>query len=472
MNTATEHYIPEILMSRPLQVVIVGAGIGGKTTSKDLDLPLPSSPPLDYSEADIVAFSGVSAAVATAIAGITPKPAITVLEASRELGEIGAGIQVSPNLTRILTEFGLEAKLAQHGTLPLFVRQIRWENGAELTRFGLNEHDRFENAFGSKYYYIHRADLLDMLVGRARELGVTILTNHDVVRYEHAVDDANSLPPEKVVCKNGLEFHADVVVAADGAKSRLCEFVLGQRVPAIPTGDSVYRALLPSDQLDEDILESLQLDKGSVIWLGPQSHVVGYFVRGGSFYNIVAVEPDDQTDEETWKLPGDPERLRTYFERWDPRLRRMLAKVDVSYIWNLRDRPMLDRWLHPEGNMVLLGDSAHPMLPYVGQGAASAVEDAAALSESLKYAVEHGVALRTVLDVYQEVRRPHTHAMREAARKNRGYFQMADGKPYIRVLCSTFLDVSLFAHTSQVPNRRLVMQHWLLNQLLGRRPTN
>lgn len=350
-----------------------------------------------------------------------------MLEAAKELGEIGAGIQVAPNLTRILSDFGLADELAKHGTAPLTVRQVRWENGAELTKFRLNEGHRMEREFGHKYLYIHRVDLQGMLVERARQLGVQIIVNCEVVDYFHE-DFPNDNCQETVVTSDGRTFRGDVIIAADGIKSRLCKFVIGKEVRPVPTGDSAYRALLTREQLSDPEFDSLRFQDGSVVWLGPGSHVVGYFVRGGEAYNMVILVPDDEITEESWKLKGDPNKLRKSFKGWDPRLRKLLDMFDVSYIWKLCDRPRLDTWLHPEGNLVLLGDAAHPMLPYIGRGAASAIEDAVALGDCLQYATDHDCGLRPVLEVYQELRRPRTDSMRDTGQKNRDYFHMPDGK--------------------------------------------
>ena len=351
---------------------------------------------------------------------------VTVLEAASQLGEIGAGIQVTPNFTRLLYSWGLQEPLEKHGVRAPYVRQVRWKNGKELTRFSLNLNNRMRNVFGVDYFHVHRADLHRMLLDRARELGVQIETGRTVELYQHA--PMSGLKPEKIVCKDGTVFYGDVVVAADGAKSTLCQHVLGQRVPASPTGDSAYRALLSREQIMDPIFEDLELHKGSVVWLGPGRHVVGYPVRGGSSYNLVILVPTDldSAGEESWKLKGDMVKLREQFEGWDYRLCKLLDMVEDSYVWNLYDRPVLDRWLHPQGNLVLLGDSAHPMLPYVAQGAASAAEDGAALAECLS-ALSEQRDIRSVLEVYENIRKPRTSEMREAGRKNQRYFHVPDG---------------------------------------------
>jgi len=383
-------------MSQHLDIVVVGAGLGGLAAA--VAILSSTSPEGSYS--------------------------VTVLEAASELGEIGAGIQVTPNFTRLLHRWGLAEPLEQWGVRPQRMRQLRWQDSKELSRREANEYGNMEKRYGVLYYQIHRADLHAMLLARAKELGAQIHTRSVVEVYECGTKEHR----DAVTTADGRRFEADLIVAADGCKSLLANIVLGEKRPATPTGDSAYRALLTREQISDPDFADLELDKGSCVWMGPDSHVVGYLVRGGKNYNLVIIVPDSEAEikEESWKLPGDMQRLRKFFENWDWRLRKMLGMIESSFIWNLRDRPALERWLHPEGNLVLLGDSAHPMLPYVAQGASSAAEDAGALAECLTFINEKNT-LRDVLEVYQNVRTPRALGMRNAARSNREFFQMPDG---------------------------------------------
>lgn len=382
-------------MAQHLDIIIVGAGLGG-----------------------------LAAAVATLTsASLELSYSVTVLKAASGLGEIGAGIQLTPNFTRLLHRWGLAEPLAKWGVKPLQHRQLRWQNAKELTRIPTNEDDRMTKNYGCPYYHIHRADLHAMLLARAKELGAHIQINSSVKKYECRTGERR----DAVITTDGQRFEADLIIAADGAKSGLATYVLGERRPAIPTGDSAYRGLLTREQILHLDLADLELDKGSIIGCGPNSHVVGYLVRGGRSYNLVIIVPDTETNEESWKLRGDMQKLKKHFENWDWRLQKMLSMIPSTIIWNLRDRAALGRWLHPDGNLVLLGDSAHPMLPYIAQGASSAAEDAGALAECLTF-VDDQTTLRDVLDVYQKLRIPRALGMRNAARKNREYFHMPDGE--------------------------------------------
>jgi salicylate hydroxylase len=159
--------------------------------------------------------------------------------------------------------------------------------------------------------------------------------------------------------------------------------------------------------------------------MGPERHIVGYYVCGGSMYNLVILVPDED-GVESWKTPGDMVKLREQSKDWDPRVRKILSMVSESLIWRLRDRQALEGWLNPERNLVLLGDAAHPMLPYIAQGASSAIEDAVALATCLDF-VDGKKGIRDVLKVYEELRILRTLRMRDSARANEEYFHFPDG---------------------------------------------
>lgn len=368
---------------------------------------------------------GLAAAVSILVFASSSTPSVTILEAATQFSEIGAGIQVAPNFTRLLYKLGLGSSVEKYGVIPRCSRQLRWADGSELTRTAMNEGDRFRLAFGHRYYYLHRADLHAMLLERARELGARVLSGKEVTEYRPSLTGTGK---DTIICRDGTQFEADLVIAADGVRSKMCEAVVGQGIRATPTGDSAYRALLTAEQVKQSKFEDLHLEDGALVWLGPDKHVVGYFVRDMQYYNLVILVPEDEPNEESWKLPGDLGKLQSHFKDWDESLRKLIDLVDSSFLWSLRDRDMLDTWLHPTGNMVLLGDSAHPMLPYVGQGAASAVEDAVVLADCLDFSTQRNLPLRSVLRVYEQVRRPRTQNMREAGKKNRDYFHMPDGE--------------------------------------------
>jgi salicylate hydroxylase len=367
---------------------------------------------------------GLAAAVSLSLSGHR----VTVFESSTDIGEIGAGIQVTPNFTRQLSRWGLGARMAECAVAPDRMRQMRWEDSKLLTWFPVNENQTMERTFGERYYHIHRADLHCMLAERAKELGVVVKVSKRVLGYkfDERNREGDDVRKKEVLIMEGDEVRCDLVVAADGNRSTLNEFVNGEKVKSIPTGDSAYRALLTAEQVADPAFDEWELGKGGISWIGPGRHIVGYYVRKRQFYNLVVLVPDEE-GEESWKMPGNVESLRKQFMDWDPRIQRILSMVKESYVWKLRDRPALKTWLHPQGNLVLVGDSAHPMLPYIGQGASSAVEDAAALAACLKH-VSNARSVRECLTVYESMRLPRTRWMRNASRRNRDYFHMPDGE--------------------------------------------
>ncbi|KAI9658911.1 MAG: hypothetical protein M1821_001871 [Bathelium mastoideum] len=370
-------------MSEKRKIIVVGAGIGGK----------------------------LYAVLSTAV---------TVYERDAEVSEIGAGIQVTPNFARILGRWGLAERLDQVAVKPGWLRQRRWQNGDILSQGQVNADNHMLKLHGVPYYHIHRADLQALLLVRSKELGVTCKTSAHVVGYAH--DNGE----EKVVFVDGSSAKADLVIAADGLRSSLAKEVLGHEVPNESIGDSAYRGLIPREQMQEPELKTLNLEYNTDVWMGPNSHAVTYYVRDGELFNFVVALPDDP-GEESWKAPGDMEKLRKHFEGWDPRIRTIVSKIKQSYVWKLRDRPALERWVHPIGKLVLLGDAAHAMLPYVAQGASSSVEDAAALAECLDFVKPGTRDFRAVLEAYEKIRKPRALHMKNSARSNRIQFHMPDG---------------------------------------------
>ncbi|KAL9094467.1 MAG: hypothetical protein Q9165_003317 [Trypethelium subeluteriae] len=374
-------------MIEKLEVFVIGTGIGG---------------------------------LAAAVGLSTKGHEVTVYERDSEVSEIGAGIQVTPNFTRILRRWGLGKRLHERGVNTLSSRLRRWEDGKVLSEYALNANGYMEKTYGDPYYHIHRADLQAILLEKAKELGVTCKTSTHIVDYVHQGGK------ERVIFADGTSSTADLVVAADGNRSILAKHVLGHDVPSAAVGDSAYRGLIPREQMQDPLLQDLDLEYNQDVWLGPHSHTVTYYVRSGEMFNFIVALPDEP-GEESWKAPGDINKLRKHFESWDPRIRAIASKINQSYIWKLRDRPALERWVHPHGNLVLLGDAAHPMLPYVAQGASSAVEDAAVLAECLSYAKAGIRDIQTVLQAYEKIRKPRALQMKNAARSNRAQFHMPDG---------------------------------------------
>jgi salicylate hydroxylase len=357
----------------PTSVAIVGGGIGG-----------------------------MAAAVSLLQAGFD----VHVYERAATVSEVGAGIQVSPNASRVLHRLGLADDLARMGVRPLAWHQRRWDDGRTLLRADLG--DAVIEAFGFPHYQMHRADLLGTLVGALppERLHVghlfTGLTDHGD-RVEASFD-------------NGTTIEVDLLVGADGIHSAVRGVLFGPQDPVF-TGCAAYRGLVPAERLAH-----LDLEVTAQIWMGPEAHFVHYYVADRRLVNFVAIIEQDSWTRESWTDPGDPADAIAAFEGWHPQLHEILGAVDETFIWALFDRPPLERW--SQGRVTLLGDACHPMLPFMAQGAAQALEDGAALTACLAREPDVEAAVQR----YEQLRLPRASRIQALSTENKTRFHLPDGE--------------------------------------------
>lgn len=211
-----------------------------------------------------------------------------------------------------------------------------------------------------------------------------------------------------------------------GVKSLARPLLTGQ--PDIPrdTGDVAYRILIPGkDLLADSDLADLITDPGTTSWCGPDAHIVGYPIRDGELYNIVVCATSQgETTDEVWVVKGDNHELCQRFSQWEPRVQKLCALTRDFMKWRLCDLPILSTWVHPSGKACLLGDSCHPMLPYLAQGAAQAAEDAAALRQCLAQNEDMHAALKQ----YEAVRRPRASRVQAKTREHQYILHIPDGE--------------------------------------------
>ena len=232
----------------------------------------------------------------------------------------------------------------------------------------------------------------------ALELGVKVILDKEV-------DTISGTPPQ-VAVKSGEVYECDLVVGADGLWSVCRESLLGRKDPPTPTGDLAYRLVLNLDQVADAEIRDLITKPACRLWIGPQCHVVGYSIKSATQYNMVLLVPDDLPPNVARQV-GDVNEMRAFFKGWDPLLTKLLNQVDSVLKWKLMHHAEMDTWMNKEGNFVLMGDSCHPMLPYLGQGAASALED--------------GASLGTILGAVREPSQiPHAIKLWQDLRKSRG----------------------------------------------------
>jgi salicylate hydroxylase len=345
---------------------------------------------------------GLSAALHLLRAGLD----VHVYEQAPAITEIGAGIQISPNASRLLIRLGLRPALDAAGVFPQAVHQRRWDDGRTLQRAPLGQ--PVEATFGAPYYHFHRADLANLLAAAlpAERLHV----RHQLVDLEEK--------GERVVARfeNGAAVESDVLVGADGIHSRVRHVIFGPEKARF-TGCVAWRGLVPAEKVAH-----LDIEVASHNWMGPDGHVVHYWVSAGRFMNVVCVTEHGTWTSDSWTDKGVVAEAQARYEGWHPTVRGLIASFPETYIWALHDRLPLPRW--SDGRVTLLGDACHPMLPFMAQGAAQSIEDGAALA-ALLAALPDNVS--ATLRRYEEIRKPRATRLQEASANNRTRFHLPDG---------------------------------------------
>ncbi|WP_397541483.1 FAD-dependent monooxygenase [Roseovarius salis] len=313
---------------------------------------------------------------------------VTLLEQADAIREVGAGLQVSPNGFRVIEALGLAEGVRARAVRAEAVRLVDYR-GADVARLDLG------SLASRDYWFVHRADLVDTLAAGAREAGVRVRLLQHVERVEPGT-------PARLKLAHGAELQADLVVGADGLHSVARAALNGMSAPFF-TGQVAWRAVVPNTS-----------GRGpeAQVHMGPHRHVVSYPLRDGAALNIVAVQERAAWQEESWSQQDDPGNLRAAFADFCPDVRDMLARVETVHLWGLFRHPVAPSWHGP--GMVLVGDAAHPTLPFMAQGASLALEDAWVLGDAL--CGEGSLASR--LADYQLRRRERARRVVEAAGDN------------------------------------------------------
>jgi salicylate hydroxylase len=346
---------------------------------------------------------GLTAALALARVGVS----VRVYEQAPALREVGAGIQLAPNATRLLHRLGLAAPLARVAVRPAQTVVRRWDDGRTLWSQPLA--DTVEARFGAPYYHLYRPDLLAVLA-EALPAGVLRLGRRLVALEEQADGVALGFA-------EGESARADVVVGADGIHSTVRAALLGSESPRF-SGSTAYRGLVPVERLAH-----LDLPRQGYSWLGPDRHFVHYYVAAGRLMNFVAVCPAGDWRVESWSARGRVEDARAEFAGFHPLVGEIIGAVDETFRWALYDRAPLAAW--SRGRVTLLGDAAHAMLPFLAQGACQAIEDAAALATLLAGVDRAAVAQR--LARYEALRKPRATRIQQGSYENATLYHLPDG---------------------------------------------
>lgn len=337
----------------------------------------------------ILTAGGGIAGLATAIALANGGRDVLVLEQAAAFEEVGAGIQMGPNGRRALEALGAWEALAEKVVYPQAIRIRKAASGKELARVPLG--DAFRERFGTAYQVVHRADLLNALLAVARETGrVELRTGARVERFDFTGRGVMAW------LADGAFVNGSLLIGADGIRSAVREQVVGDGPPRL-SGHVLYRALVEADQVPD------MVDTSSVnLWLHRGGHVVHYPVSGGKHFNIVAAV-DEAWEDEGWSTPSDGEILTHTFAKVADELAAVLALPEGRWLrWAAADREPVEGW--SQGRATLIGDAAHPTLPYLASGAVMALEDAVVLGRALDREKDAAAAFRA----HERARQPRT----------------------------------------------------------------
>jgi salicylate hydroxylase len=347
-------------MPSPHKIIIIGGGIGG-----------------------------LACALALLRRGID----VQVYEAAPELREVGAGVQLGANGTRVLHALGLKAALETVEVQPSGRQARLWNTGQTWTIFDLGA--IAQERYGSTHIVMHRGDLQALLADAIRrEKPDAIVLGK---RFAGLTQDGSGV---ELAFQDGGSLRASLVVGADGIRSRVRESLFGKDAPEF-VGIVAWRGLVPMDALPPQIART-----ATVNWLGPNGHALHYPVRRGELMNIVAFAERSDWQVESWTERGTHEELANDFRGWHADLHEVLKRIVEPYKWALMMRPPLERW--SVGRVTLIGDACHPTLPFLGQGAVMALEDAYVLAGCIaKHAGDPAAAFAR----YEDARRERTAAI-------------------------------------------------------------
>lgn len=353
---------------------------------------------------------------------------ITVYEREGEPQGLGAGVQLSPNATRVLAALGLKAALADVAFYPQAVHFRGYRTSYLIAMRPLGQFS--EGRYGAPYYHVHRGDLQQLLLQAAQQRDIDVCTGRTC---RGAGQDGNG---PWLDFDDGPARH-DVVIGCDGIRSAVRDSLFENTAPRF-TGHIAWRGMVRREDLPEDLIPPT-----ATVWLGPHRHFVHYCVRRGELVNFVGVVdtgsggqngagapstiPPPQGDAEPWRERGDPADLAADFAGWHPMVGTLIGAATEVYRWALYDHDPLPGW--QRGAITLLGDACHPMLPYLAQGACMAIEDAWVLSRMLERWEDQPA---NGLAEYERYRRPRTARVQLRSRAQGREFHLHERWPVLR----------------------------------------
>ena len=332
---------------------------------------------------------------------------VTVYEQAEKLTEVGAGLVLSPNAVRLVRALGqFEQFREQAVQLEVGFEFRRWADGRVLSAqtFGTE----VERRFGEGCFVVHRADLMDVVRCVVPESAIRLRSRCVEVRQGN--DEV------ELIFADGTIATADVVIGADGVHSAVAGVFAASEPPRF-SGWCANRCLVPAERAP-----AFAKRPAHTVWVGPNHHLVHYPISAGRYINVVAFGPAHDWQTESWSAEGDIDELRAEFADWDHKLTALLAAADRTGRWALLDRDPRPRWTN--GPIALLGDAAHPMFPFYGQGAAQAIEDAAVLAGCL---AANGADPEAALLRYERIRLPRAVRLQELSRGRAYTNHLPDG---------------------------------------------
>jgi len=344
---------------------------------------------------------GITALLALRQRGIEAE----LFEQAAAFTQVGAGLQVSGNATRILRTLGLGEALARVAYYPEGRDYRAWDSGDRLYYTPLGK--RAEVHFGAPYYTAHRADLLDVLLGGLGREGFRL-----GARIERFDQDADHVT---LTLADGSTATGDILIGADGIHSTVRGQIFGKELPRY-TGNVAWRGLVPAERVAH-----LDVAKVTGVWMGPNRSIVQYYVAAGRTFNWIGISRSEQPARESWLAEGRVEDALAEYAGWHDTIRKIIAATPKLLRQALYDREPLPDW--QAGRVVLLGDAAHPMMPFYAQGAAQSIEDAYVLAGCLAASPADPVS---ALARYIRLRQPRTAWMQGLSRREEELYQMTD----------------------------------------------